>query len=158
MLYRLILLIYLLSAQIIAQSIDAKFNIVSNTDSVCKICIQIKAENNTASPLGNATFRFKYDSKNLIYPRTPRQGIDYRFMISNSMHYLCSVTRPYKNIISINIYYKAGETAKISQNTSNIVTITFKKKNSVKKIKFNPTLSEFYSPKSSKRWKIKVIH
>jgi len=154
--YKIIILLLQFEINIIAQQYEVKLNSITNNDTVLSIAIQIKSDSKVESLLGNATIRFSYDQNKLIFPDQSIIGKDYNFICVNSKHYLCSVTKPSSNTISVNIYYRQDNPVIITEEFSEIARIKFKKKYKDANYKFDHFNAEIFSPNDSKPWNVVV--
>ena len=156
MLYKMLLLFFCFGINLTAQHFTINILPINGSDINYDLVVKIKADSATKSALGNATLRFNFDDEKLYFPRHPIEGSDFSFDAFKSKQYLCTVTKPTYNTISVNIFYKRGNPLFISESSTELVRIKFKKQLSGADLKFDHFKSEFFSPNSSKPWKIDV--
>ncbi len=156
MFYKFLFLFLCFEINLIAQQFNVKIIPDTGNKSIYGVIIKIKADSAIKSALGNATLRFNYDNQKLFFPHHPVKGKDFNFEGVDSKKYLCSVTSPTLNTISINIFYERGKPILISDSLYELVRIYFKKQSNGSYYKLEHFKPEFFSPSSPIAWDIKV--
>ena len=157
MLYKMFLLVFCFGINLAAQHVTINILPINGSDINYGLVVKIKADSATKSALGNATLRFNFDDEKLFFPRHPSKGFDFSFDGFKSKQYSCTVTKPTYNTISVNIFYKRGNPLVISDSSTELVRIKFKKQFSGADIKFDHFISEFFSRNCHNSWKIKIV-
>lgn len=153
--FKLFIFLFFITVELSAQEYTLKTVPKVKNDSEFIMQIKIKLYKLKNSNLGNATIRFSYNSHELYFPNLPDKGIDYNFMLNNSGQYSCSVSKPEKDEISVNVYFKEGIPQAISNKYFEIVSINFRKKKENVDSILKTCSAEIFSPQKSKPWELK---
>lgn len=149
---KLFIFLFFITIELSAQEYTLKAVPIVNNDSELTMQIKIKMYKLKEYNLGNATIRFSYNNNELNFPNIPTKGVDYNFDLNNSGQYSCSVSKPEKDEISVNIYFKEGIPQAISNKYFNIVSINFSKKKRNVDLNLKTCSVEIFSPRKSKKW------
>jgi len=144
--------IYLIfNTGIIGQTINGRFEIIEDSDSLYVGKIQVKLEEGS-SVIGNAVVRYKFNSNRLSIPEIPTDGTDYQIYNFQNGNYISSVSHPSEDIISINIAKLYGDDISITNEYTDIAEITFNVIDQTKSKEFRSDLLQFFTPSSSEMW------
>ncbi len=151
---KFLLFILIYAVNLSAQQYGLRAVYETNSDSLYNVILQIKMEKSEELNLGNATIRFSYDANKLTFPDLPVEGIDYTFNLKGLGQYLCSITKPKKGEISVNIFFKKGSPKIITDKYYSFVSIKFCKKTEFGNFKINEYTAEIFSPNKQKPWQL----